>query len=75
MKKYMTIQGITKDGVKFRPSSWTDMLLTSDAKGCYITICDGIKCIDVDLESLEAERVLQFANENNLIITDSKDNR
>ena len=73
MKKYATVKGITQDGKKFRPSSWTEMLLDqTKPTTCTITICDGIKCIDVDMDCLEAERIMAFAKDNHLTI-ESKD--
>ncbi len=72
MKKYATVTGITRDGNKFRPSTWTEMLVASTTEGCKITICNGIKCIDVDLDCLEAERVMKFAKDNNLLVETNK---
>lgn len=68
MKQYKTVRGITADGSKFRPSTWTEMLVSPTTDGCKITICNGIKCIDVDLDSSEAERVMKFAKDNNLVV-------
>jgi hypothetical protein len=68
MKQYALVKGITADGSKFRPSTWTEMLVSPTATGCKITICNGIKCIDVDLDSLEAERIMRFAKDNDLVI-------
>jgi hypothetical protein len=75
MKKYATVRGITQDGNKFRPSSWTEMLVSPTTQGCKITICNGIKCIDVDLDCSEAERVMKFAKDNNLTITEDKNEK
>lgn len=72
MKKYATVKGITLDGQKFRPSAWTEMLIDPTKKTtCTITICNGIKCIDVDMDCSEAERILEFAKDNELQIDSS----
>jgi len=69
MKQYKTVKGITADGSKFRPSAWTEMLIDNTKQTmCTITICNGIKCIDVDMDCSEAERILEFAKDNNLTI-------
>ena len=69
MKQYKTVKGITADGQKFRPSAWTEMLIDQTKQTtCTITICNGIKCIDVDMDCKEAERILAFAKDNNLTI-------
>lgn len=68
MKKYATVRGLTVEGNKFRPSTWTEMLVAPTTQGCKITICNGIKCIDVDLDCLEAERVMKFARDNDLVV-------
>ena len=71
------IKGITNKGNKFRPSSWAEMLVhgveTHDNKIC-IEICelDG-KCVRIckSLDgSEEAERLLQFARDNDLVIVE-----
>jgi len=69
MKNYALVKGITQDGSKFRPSAWTEMLIDqSKETTCTITICNGIKCIDVDLDCSEAERIMSFAKDNNLLV-------
>jgi hypothetical protein len=68
VKTYATVKGLTTSGMKFRPSTWTEMLLSPTATGCKITICNGIKCIDVDLDCLEAERIMNFARDNDLVV-------
>ncbi len=69
MKKYALVKGITHSGEKFRPSAWTEMLVDQTKETtCTITICDGIKCIDVDLECSEAERIMSFAKDNDLLV-------
>ena len=67
------IKGKTKDGTKFRPSGWAEMLVSSDEEGkiCIIVCEEGNKCIRVckTLDgSEEAERLIQFAIDNDLIV-------
>ena len=72
MKKYATVRGITLDGKKFRPSAWTEMLIdNTKPTTCTIQICQGVKCIEVDMDCSEAERILEFAKENELQIDSS----
>ena len=72
------IKGKTRDGQKFRPSQWAQMLVhgaeTHDGRIC-IEVCpaDGSPCIRVckTLDGTEeAERLLEFAKSNNLEIED-----
>jgi len=66
----LTIRGVTQDGDKFRPSAWTNMLVdsTKQHSGLMLTVCEGIQCIDLDIESDDAKRIMQFANDNKLLI-------
>ena len=73
------IKGTTRDGQKFRPSQWAEMMVhgaeTHDGKIC-IEVCPVKgKCIRICKSidgSDESERLLQFALDNNLEIEDEK---
>ena len=71
------IKGITKDGKVFRPSIWAEALVqgaeTHGNRIC-VEVCevDG-KCIRICKSidgSEEAERLLQFARDNDLVIVE-----
>ncbi|MDH5691700.1 MAG: DUF3579 domain-containing protein [Gammaproteobacteria bacterium] len=84
-KKSIIIEGITKDGRKFRPSDWAErmsgMLSTfgNDHRIHYspqlrpVSI-DGVKCIAVDPMLKESNpeafgHIMEFAERNNLNVT------
>ena len=64
----VTIRGTTETGERFRPSMWTEMLISPTSGGATVRVCNGVKCIDLDLNSDQAERIMQFATDNKLLI-------
>ena len=84
--KGIIIEGLTREGKQFRPSDWVDRICSSyatfgdDRKLRYSPylkpeIVKGVRCLMVDLKLKTKnpegfEQLLQFADENNLNITD-----
>jgi hypothetical protein len=80
------VQGLTKDGKQFRPSDWVDRMCSSFATfgenrklrySPYLRpeMLNGVRCLAVDMKLKDVnpegfEHVIQFADENQLNITD-----
>jgi Protein of unknown function (DUF3579) len=80
------VQGLTKDGKQFRPSDWVDRMCSSFATfgenrklrySPYLRpeVLNGVRCLAVDMKLKDVnpegfEHVMQFAEENQLNITD-----
>ncbi len=88
--KEIFIQSLTREGKKFRPSDWVDRICSSyatfgeDRKLRYSPylkpeMVDGIRCLAVDMQLKASnpdgfEELMQFAEENKLMILDGASN-
>ena len=82
------IEGITQDGLKFRPSDWAERMCGALSKYgrdhrinyspmLHPLSINGIKCVSIDpeIQTLNPEMfsyIMQFANENKLSIIEHK---
>jgi Protein of unknown function (DUF3579) len=88
--KEIIIQGLTRAGKQFRPSDWVDRMCSTfatfgdDKKLRYSPylkpeVKNGVRCLAVDLKLKVSnpegyEQLMQFAEENQLSITDADGN-